>query len=235
MTQFVTARGRTAERMHEEETKMTPAALSAPDATRPGATRPWADASPPQPAEATDVDLVAAIARGRNDALSELYRRYSNLLLALAVRILHNADDAEEVTQEVFLYVWKKACRYDAVRASVSSWLVLITRSRSLDRLRKLQRFDHLVEEYQHEDSPPRQPEGFGQVLSGERATRVRRALGRLPPPQRKAVELAFYHGWTQKEVAERTGVPLGTIKTRTFLAMKKLRRELTCELRLLM
>jgi RNA polymerase sigma-70 factor (ECF subfamily) len=224
--------------MHEEETKMTLAALQEPGATRSGKARPTRVTSHPKLGKVdgvTDVDLVADIARGRNDALSELYRRYSNLLSALAVRILHDADEAEDVTQEVFLYVWRKARHYDAVRASVSSWLVLITRSRSLDRLRKLHRIDHLAEEYQHEDAPPRQPEGFGEVLSQERAVRVRRALGRLPASQRLALELAFYHGWTQKEVAERTGVPLGTIKTRTFLAMKKLRRELTCELRFLM
>ena len=212
---------------------MTPAALQEPCRTEPERAM-----SPPETGKAagvTDVDLVADIARGRNDALSELYRRYSNLLLALAGRILRNADDAEEVTQEVFLYVWRKARHYDAVRASVSSWLVLITRSRSLDRLRKLQRIGHLVEEYQYEEPPPRKPEGFGQVLGQERAVRLRQALERLPMPQRTALELAFFHGWTQKEVAERTGVPLGTIKTRTFLAMKKLRRELTGELQYLM
>jgi len=212
---------------------MTPAALQEPCGGEPERAK-----SPPEPAgkvAATDFDLVADIARGRNEALSELYRRYSNLLLALAGRILRNADDAEEVTQEVFLYVWRKARCYDAVRASVSSWLVLITRSRSLDRLRKLQRIGCLEEEYQHETPPPGRAEGFGLVLGQERAVRLRQALERLPMPQRRALELAFFHGWTQKEVAERTGVPLGTIKTRTFLAMKKLRRELTSELQYLM
>lgn len=203
-----------------------------------GGNEPDRVAPPPKSGQAkgaADADLVADIARGRTDALSELYRRYSNLLLALAARILRNADDAQDVTQEVFLYVWRKARHYDAVRASVSSWLVLITRSRSLDRLRKVQRIDNLAEEFQHEEPGPRRPEGFGQVLSQERAVRVRQALERLPASQRLALELAFYHGWTQKEVADRTGVPLGTIKTRTFLAMKKLRRELTGELRYLM
>lgn len=184
----------------------------------------------------TDVDLVAQIARGRNDALSELYRRYSHLLLALAVRMLGNAHDAEDVLQEAFLYVWRKARHYDAVRASVSSWLVLITRSRCLDRLRKLRRIDHLSEELQHEEAAPRRvAEGFGEILSQQRAVRVRRALAELPAPQRAALELAFFHGWTQKQVAERTGIPLGTVKTRTFLAMKKLRRDLKGEVRQLM
>lgn len=180
----------------------------------------------------TDADLVTRIARGHNDALSELYRRHSHQLLALALRMLRNAHDAEDVLQEVYLYVWRKARQYDAVRASVFSWLVLITRSRCLDRLRKLQRIDHLREELQQEKPVPKKAaEGFGQVMNRERSVRVRQALQRLPAPQRTALELAFYHGWTQREVAECTGVPLGTVKTRTFLAMKKLRRELTGEL----
>lgn len=210
---------------------MTPAVPHEPTSSPPISPPPRGETR-----EILDVELVRRIARGRNEALSELCRRYSPQLQGLAVRMLRNTHDAEDVLQEVYLYVWRNACRYDAMRASVTSWLVLITRSRCLDRLRKLRRIDGLQEELHYESPAPRAAaEGFAEVLSRERAARVRQVLAGLPVPQRLALELAFFRGWTQKEVAERMGVPLGTVKTRTFLAMKKLRRKLTGELPQLM
>lgn len=191
----------------------------------------------PSPVPLTDGELAARLARGKREALSELYERYAALLLALALRILHNRQDAEEVVQEVFIYAWLRARSYDSSRSSVSSWLVVITRSRSLDRLRSARRMASLQAEVERVGEPPEEPppEGFFQVLTEQRAERLRRALSRLPAPQREVLEYSYYRGWTQKQVAERTGVPIGTVKTRTFLAMKKLRRELSDEIRKLM
>lgn len=214
---------------------MTTAALQTPRTVPPAPSRP---ALPPAPQTEllSDVELVALAARGEHSALEELYDRHSRLLLGLALRLLRNRQDAEEVLQEVFLYLWNKAGDYDPAKASVTSWLVLITRSRSLDRIRHHQRHGQMQEELQFEETAPRSSaEGFGQVLSRERSARLRRAIERLPTAQRQVLQYSYYRGWTQREVAEEMGVPIGTIKTRTFLAMKKLRRELRGELRQLM
>ena len=182
------------------------------------------------PSQFSDAELIEMVVLGSGEAVSELYGRYCQLLKALALRIVRNIHDAEEVLQEVFIYVWKKAVGYDSGRSSVSSWLAVITRSRSLDRLRQRQRIGDWEEIPGDEPAPMDRFAGFGQVLNRERGDRLREALGRLPESQREVLELAFFKGWTQKEVAEKTGIPIGTVKTRTFLAIRKLRRELTAE-----
>lgn len=188
-----------------------------------------------QPRRLDDPELIEQVVLGSSEAISELYARYSPLLKALALRIVRNVHDAEEVLQEVFIYVWRKAVGYDRGRSSVSSWLAVITRSRSLDRLRQRQRVGDWEEIPTDEPAPIDLSAGFGQVLNRERGDRLREALSRLPESQREVLELAFFKGWTQKEVATKTGIPIGTVKTRTFLAIRKLRRELTGELDQLM
>ena len=184
----------------------------------------------------TDVALVRLLAERRTDALSELYRRYAPTLLALAKRVLGGAAEAEEVLQEVFLHVWNHSQRYDSTRSSVSTWLVLIVRSRAIDRLR-----NRNVVERTHEaasnavPSDNASPEGPEAVLVRERRERVRRELDSLPEEQRQVLELAFFEGLSQTEIAERTNMPLGTVKTRTLLAMKKLRNALRQEIRQLL
>lgn len=186
---------------------------------------------------AADIDLMDQLASGNYEALAKLYERHASLLISLALRILHNRQDAEEVVQEALLYAWRRATSYDPSRSSVSSWLVVIVRSRSLDRRRSHQRLESMRVEMERHDTGPRTlaAEGFRQVLDEERAARVRRAMAQLPAAQRQVLEFSYYDGRTQKEVAEMTGVPLGTVKTRTFLAIKKLRRELAKEQRSLM
>lgn len=181
----------------------------------------------------TDAELLKAIAGGDPEALSELYDRFSSNLLALAIRVLHDPADAEEVLQEVFLHAWNRADRYDPSRSSVSTWLVLITRSRAIDRLRNRQVVERTVSTVQQQKSGENtSPKGVGNVLEHERRKRVRTELQSLPPEQRQVLELAFYGGMTQSEIAESTGIPLGTVKTRTLLAMKKLRKALDGEIR---
>lgn len=193
---------------------------------------PAASASGPAARE-LDLRLLERVARGDSAALGELYDRLAPMLLALARRILDDVAEAEEVVQETFLQVWNQAGRYDAGRSAVSTWLVLITRSRSIDRLRTRKVVGRTLDGFQQENKGSyTSPEGARSVQDEDRRRRVRRELDSLPVEQREVLELAFFEGWTQSEIAERTGTPLGTVKTRTLLAMKKLRKTLQAEIR---
>jgi RNA polymerase sigma-70 factor (ECF subfamily) len=181
----------------------------------------------------SDAAVVRLVAERRPEALGELYDRYGSLLLGIAYRVLGNRTDAEEVLQDVFLHVWNQAERYDAARSSVSTWLVLIGRSRAIDRLRSRRVAERVRDAAQHEAGDDHaSPEGADNVLMAERRQRVRRELDALPPEQRQVLDLAFYQGLSQSEIAGKTGIPLGTVKTRTLLAMKKLRQALRQEIR---
>jgi len=184
----------------------------------------------------SDGVLLRQVADRQPEALGVLYGRYAPTLLALARRILGSPADGEELLQEVFLHVWNHASRYDPSRSSVSTWLVLITRSRAIDRLRTRK-----VVERTHETSAQRDPaghaspEGAENVFLHERRERVQRELAKLPPEQRQVLEMAFYDGLSQSEIAARADLPLGTVKTRTLLGMKKLRGALRDEIRQLL
>ena len=180
-----------------------------------------------------DADLVARIAERDESALTTLYARFAGTLLALCTRILGQSGDAEEVVQETFIQVWRQAARYDPARSSVNGWLVLIARSRAIDRLRNRRVVERsALAADQEEPTPDTSPEGDRNVFFAERRARIRRALAALPGEQRAVIELAFFRGLTQSEIALRTGTPLGTVKTRTLLAMKKLRTALASDLR---
>jgi RNA polymerase sigma-70 factor (ECF subfamily) len=169
-------------------------------------------------------------------AISELYDRYVPTLLALARRILGTTGDAEDVVQEVFVHVWNQSGRYDPARSSVSTWLVLLTRSRAIDRLRNRKVVERTHEEAHAADPvEDASPEGPEAVFIHERRERVKRELENLPPEQRQVLELAFYQGLSQSEISAQAGLPLGTVKTRTLLAMKKLRNALRSEVRQLL
>jgi len=183
-----------------------------------------------------DLAIVRRIGRSDAAALAELYDRYAGMLLALARRILGAGGEAEEVLQESLLQVWNQAERYDPARSSVSTWLILITRSRALDRLRSRVARDRTKEAAAAEPPlPDTSSRGEEHVLHRERHDRVRAALAELPDEQRRVLELAFYEGLSQSEIATRTGTPLGTVKTRALLGMKKLRQALRPILRELM
>src|SRR5687767_10523691 len=181
----------------------------------------------------TDAMLLRQVLERRPQALADLYDRHAPTLLALAKRILAGTSDAEEVLQEVFLHVWNNAARYDAGRSSVSTWLVLITRSRAIDRLRNRKVVER-VHEAAHQEDPVAHasPEGVESVFFRERRQRVKSELDKLPPEQKQVLEMAFYEGLSQSEIAARAGLPLGTVKTRTLLAMKKLRGALRSDIR---
>ncbi len=190
------------------------------------------DTASGSPSRTDDKELVRAIVERKQEAVAELYDRFSSLLMALAYRVLGNAQDAEEILQETFLQVWNQAARYDPSRSSVSTWLVLITRSRAIDRLRSRQVQQRTVTAAQQEKPTSHtSPTGVGDVLLQERQKRLGEEMSQLPPEQRQVLELAFFGGSTQSEIAEQTGIPLGTVKTRTLLAMKKLRAALREEI----
>jgi RNA polymerase sigma-70 factor, ECF subfamily len=181
----------------------------------------------------TDAMLLRQVLERRPEALADLYDRHAPTLLALARRILNGVSDAEEVLQEVFLHVWNNAARYDAARSSVSTWLVLITRSRAIDRLRNRRVVERVHEAAHQEDRVGHtSPEGVESVFFRERRQRVKSELDKLPPEQKQVLEMAFYEGLSQSEIADRAGLPLGTVKTRTLLAMKKLRGALRSDIR---
>jgi RNA polymerase sigma-70 factor (ECF subfamily) len=179
-----------------------------------------------------DLALVRRMAAGEADALAELYDRYAPVLLAVGRRILGEAGEADEILQEAFLQAWKQAERYDSGRSSVSTWLVLLARSRALDRFRSRDARDRARIAAEREPQPNTSSGADDNVLHAERRRRVRDALAELPEEQRQVVELAFYEGLSQTEIATRTGAPLGTVKTRALLGMKKLRHALRHEIR---
>ena len=187
----------------------------------------------------SDAAVLRLVAERQADALAELYDRFSPTLLALARRILGANADAEDVLQEVFVQVWNRGERYDPARSSVSTWLVLIARSRAIDRLRSRK----VIERTQEATAQAAEvlgglhtsPEAIQNVLTRQRHERVRRELEALPPEQRQVLEMAFYEGLTQSEIAAKAALPLGTVKTRTLLAMKKLRNALRSEIRQLL
>jgi RNA polymerase sigma-70 factor, ECF subfamily len=187
----------------------------------------------------SDAALLRLVAERQPDALAELYDRFSPTLLALARRILGANADAEDVLQEVFVQVWNRGERYDPARSSVSTWLVLIARSRAIDRLRSRKVIERTQEATaqaaQGLGEPHTSPEAIQNVLTKQRHERVRRELEALPAEQRQVLEMAFYEGLTQSEIAAQAGLPLGTVKTRTLLAMRKLRNALRAEIRQLL
>ena len=184
-----------------------------------------------------DLALLRRVAVREEAALTELYDRYAPLLLAVVRRILGAAAEAEEVLQEAFFQAWLQADRYDPSRSSVSTWLVLIARSRALDRLRARRSHDRAAAAPAADPVAPRHESSAGEsrVLHSERRERVRGALAELPAEQREVLELAFFGGLSQSEIATTTGAPLGTVKTRALLAMKKLRQALREDVRGLM
>jgi RNA polymerase sigma-70 factor (ECF subfamily) len=178
-----------------------------------------------------DDDRVAVdrMAKGDGSALAALYDRHARAIYSLAIRILSDAAEAEDVVQDVFTQAWRQASRYDAARAPVAAWLMIITRARALDRLRR--RRSRIVATEIDESTPhPRDPDQSQEALAitAEQADRLRGALVALPNGQRTAIELAYFQGLSQSDIAERLQQPLGTIKTRIRTGLQKLREAMT-------
>jgi RNA polymerase sigma-70 factor (ECF subfamily) len=175
-----------------------------------------------------DLATLGRIARGESEALEELYDRHARSIYSLAFRILRDPADAEEVVQDVFSQAWRQAARYDAARGAVVAWLLTLTRSRAIDRLRARGVGTSGASTDRAIDRIPEASAGIeASLLSAELVERVRMALDALPLMQRVALELAYYEGLTHVEIAERLEQPLGTIKTRIRAALMKLREAL--------
>jgi RNA polymerase sigma-70 factor (ECF subfamily) len=183
-----------------------------------------ADAPPRADEEASE--LLARTARHDREALGALYDRTASLLHGLALRILGDRAAAEDVTIEVYLQVWRQASTYDPARGRPLAWLLTLTRTRALDRLRASHpgRVEPLRVARAVASIAPGPEE---QAVAGERRRLVERALARLAPAQRQAVELAYFRGLSQREIAAELGEPLGTVKTRIRLGLMRLREAL--------
>ncbi len=172
-----------------------------------------------------DRALISRIEERDADALGLLYDRHAGRLLGLAHRIVGETGEAEEVLQEVFLWVWRSASGFDAGRGTVLGWLLMATRSRAIDRLRA--RRPALRAGLRAVETVPDAPSA--QDVEADSATRqwenvCRSAIAQLPDEQRRALELAYFEGLTHQEISEKTATPLGTVKTRVRLGLMKLR-----------
>lgn len=189
------------------------------------------DVPPTKRVDATDDELVASLTAGDISALEVLYDRYSTLVFSVSLRVLYDRQLAEDVTQEVFLRLWRRPQSFDPSRGRLLSWLMSVTRNRAIDERRKLSRRIRAEDPADEPlpdrgDSEGRDDPQLALVLT-ELRWKVRQAMQSLPPAQRQVIELGYFGGLTQVEIAERTGLPLGTVKTRVRLAMNKLRNEL--------
>jgi RNA polymerase sigma-70 factor (ECF subfamily) len=169
-----------------------------------------------------DVELVTAIARGERTALGTLYDKYATFLMSLAMRIVRERREAEDLLHDVFLEVWRSAVDYDPARGRVRTWLAIRMRSRALDRQKSAR-----VSRQVGDDSVLDRVAVDAGVDAGPDQARVRTALGELSPDQRKVVELAYFEGQSCSEIAGALRVPIGTVKSRMAAAMGKLRAAL--------
>lgn len=181
----------------------------------------------PDPAQIVDVELLKAVARGDEQALAQLYDNYRVILFGLLVRILNSREEAEDVLQEVFLQVWRRARDFDETRGKPFTWLVTLARSRAIDRLRSLGARDRVAQASVREAGEEVSDAARDTFRSEQRAL-VTSALAQLPEEQKRPLVLAYFDGLTQSEIAAKLGAPLGTVKTRMRAGMIKLRELLT-------
>jgi RNA polymerase sigma-70 factor, ECF subfamily len=177
----------------------------------------------PELAQESDILLLKAIAARDEAALAQLYDRYRTILFGLLMRILNNREEAEDVLQEVFLQVWRKAADFDESRGRPFTWLVTLARSRGIDRLRTLASRERVAEAGAREVSEEIS-DAANDAFKSERRGLVSNALAKLPDEQKRPIMLAYFDGLTQSEIATRTGAPLGTVKTRMRTGMIRLR-----------
>ena len=176
--------------------------------------------------------LMALIKRGDDIALEVLYRRHTRLLRSIVARALNNEYDIDDAIQDIFLEIWHQAGRYDEGKGKALGWIVTLARRRSIDRLRKKLSYGRVEERFRVEIES-----GFGTgtpkhavhdvVATSEIAIVLNRLLNTLPAAQSQALRMSYYGGLSQREIASKTGIPLGTIKTRLELAMRKLRQSI--------
>jgi RNA polymerase sigma-70 factor (ECF subfamily) len=180
-----------------------------------------------EPGAPSDFELMKAIQADDPDALSQLYDRYNGILKALILRVIHNEAEADDLLQEIFMEIWNQAKNFSAQKGKPLGWMVTLARRRAIDGLRKKQAYARAEERLQNEIE--QQPDAWVHneteeeiVLSDTRAL-IRNVIKGLPPPQQQAIDLAFFRGMSQREIAAKTNTPLGTVKTRLELGLKKI------------
>lgn len=176
---------------------------------------------------ASDAELLAAIAQGQEEALERLYERYARLSYALAYRLLHDSLAAEDIVQEAFLAIWRKAGTYQAQHGSVYSWLQAIVHHRAIDRLRSAANRDQLyapLEPEMEQQTLSAEPDACDQVWRDEQRRMVIAALAHIPAEQRQVIDMAYFGGYTHVEIAEMLHIPLGTVKGRMRLGLQKMK-----------
>jgi RNA polymerase sigma-70 factor (ECF subfamily) len=176
---------------------------------------------------AVEIGLMERITRRERAAFEELYARYVNILYATALKFVREESDAQDVVQDVFIQVWDKAKMYDPSKGKPLTWVLALVRNRSIDRIRAIQRRARLRDEFEVEtvtDESAWARESLSRVEAGEQGRTLRAAVNQLSPQQRKVIELAYFGGLTQIEVAEKLGEPLGTVKARARRGLLKLK-----------
>src|SRR5436305_1022245 len=180
-----------------------------------------------EPGAPSDVDLMIGIQSEDADALSKLYDRYNGIVKALILRIIHNDSEADDLLQEIFLEIWNQAKNFSAKKGKPLGWMVTLTRRRAIDALRKKQAYARAEERLRAE--PERQPLAWVQnstaeeITSGDTRALMAKVISSLPEAQQQVIDLAFFRGMSQREIAAHTNIPLGTVKTRLELGLKKI------------
>src|ERR1700761_1014348 len=180
-----------------------------------------------EPGEPTDLELMQGIQNEDPDALSKLYDRYNGILKALILRVIHNESEADDLLQEIFMEIWSQARNFSAEKGKPLGWMVTLARRRAIDGLRKKQAYARAEERLQSETE--QQPDAWvhnatqEEITFGDTRVLVRKVIDGLPPAQQQAIELAFFRGMSQREIAANTNTPLGTVKTRLELGLKKI------------
>jgi RNA polymerase sigma-70 factor (ECF subfamily) len=201
-------------------------------AARPGGeteTGPRARTSPPElePGAPSDLELMQAIQAEDPEALSQLYDRYNGILKALILRVIHNETEADDLLQEIFMEIWNQAKNFSAQKGKPLGWMVTLARRRAIDGLRKKQAYTRAEERLQSETE--QRPEAWvhnataEEIAFSDTRVLVRNVINGLPPAQQQAIEFAFFRGMSQREIAAKTNTPLGTVKTRLELGLKKI------------
>jgi RNA polymerase sigma-70 factor, ECF subfamily len=190
-------------------------------------TRPFSVAPPLEAGAPSDLELMNAIQAEDPDALSQLYDRYNGILKALVLRVIHNEAEADDLLQEIFMEIWNQAKNFSSQKGKPLGWMVTLARRRAIDGLRKKQAYARAEERLQNETE--QQPDAWvhnstsEEIVLSDTRSLIRKVISGLPPAQQQAIDLAFFRGMSQREIAAKTNTPLGTVKTRLELGLKKI------------
>jgi RNA polymerase sigma-70 factor (ECF subfamily) len=179
------------------------------------------------PGAPSDLELMNGLQAGDPEALSQLYDRYNGILKALILRVIHNEAEADDLLQEIFVEIWNQAKNFSSQKGKPLGWMVTLARRRAIDGLRKKQAYARVEERLQAETE--HQPDAWvhntteEEIELSDTRSLIRKVISGLPPAQQQAIDLAFFRGMSQREIAAKTNTPLGTVKTRLELGLKKI------------